>query len=195
MARFIGRIEGSGKETTRLGSPASGIRVEALGWDVGVKVYGDVTALGDVFKVYSCAGSNGRGSMTELGSVWLTDRGVTFTPTEVADPITQGASRYFLDGLAAGRAAGSWVVDGNTTREAAVRMLWDYADGDPVVMDLCPSPLSGEWADGPTPQSLAAEYGVDDADELADVCDEYERGFAEGFWQQALGDARAAAGF
>jgi hypothetical protein len=50
-------------------------------------------------------------------------------------------------GTKAGKAAASWVFDGNTTDETYRRTLQGIEDGDPEVMDrLSWSPLSGEWA-------------------------------------------------
>jgi hypothetical protein len=49
-------------------------------------------------------------------------------------------------GADAGRAAGSWVIDGNTSPETARNILRGIDDGDPMVMDMAPGPLSGEWA-------------------------------------------------
>lgn len=54
-------------------------------------------------------------------------------------------------GKAYGRGAGSWVIDGNTTVAAAARILKGYDDGDPEIMDLCPS----AWGNGMTPFTLA----------------------------------------
>lgn len=66
---------------------------------------------------------------------------VTYMPASV-DPVQEAASR----GHDAGSAAGSWVIDGNTTRETALHILRGYEDGDPEIMDMMPAPLSGEWA-------------------------------------------------
>lgn len=80
MARFIGRVAGqSGNEVHRLGSPNSGIRVTAAGWNVGVSVYGDTNGDADEFRVYATGGSNGGGS-TFLGVVQLVDGVPAFIP-------------------------------------------------------------------------------------------------------------------
>jgi hypothetical protein len=39
MARFLGSVQGNRGETHRLGSPASGLTVDANGWRGGVRVY------------------------------------------------------------------------------------------------------------------------------------------------------------
>ncbi len=81
--------------------------------------------------------------------------------TEARDSLGTIVAKAEEDGYSAGVAAGSWVVDGNTSEATARRILEGIAEGDPVVMDSLPSsPLSGEWADGLTPASLLAEYGL-----------------------------------
>jgi hypothetical protein len=80
MARFLAEVEGSGKAVHRLGSPNSGIRAQAQGWDSGVKVYGYVDGTGeDVFHIYMTGGSNGATSDKQIGTV----RDGVFTPAEV----------------------------------------------------------------------------------------------------------------
>lgn len=59
MARFIGRVQGQAGEATRLGSVDSGLRVNADGWDLGVRVSAWVTPHGDEFRIYATGGSNG----------------------------------------------------------------------------------------------------------------------------------------
>jgi len=84
---------------------------------------------------------------------------------------------FFTDGYDRGEAAGSWFTIENA--EHAARIVKGYDDGDPEVMDMQPSALSGEWAG----ESLA-ELG------LADASDEdlssYEDGYSEGFWAEVL---------
>ena len=68
--------------------------------------------------------------------------------------------------------------------EAAERLLRGYEDGAPEIMEDVPAPdLSGQWADGRTPRSLAHDVGCNDgdlafyewlSDELANA---YEDGF------------------
>ena len=41
MARFYGRMQGARGETTRTGTPASGVRANVAGWDIGGTVYAD----------------------------------------------------------------------------------------------------------------------------------------------------------
>lgn len=69
MARFRGTIKGQRGEASRLGSIASGLRVEANGWHVGIEVTGQVTLSGDRFEVWVTGGSNGGGRARRLGCV------------------------------------------------------------------------------------------------------------------------------
>jgi hypothetical protein len=80
-----------------------------------------------------------------------------------------------------GLAAASWYFDGNTTRETYEHVLRGIEDGDPEVMDTLPcAPLSGEWADDPTPTTVLKELGVDEADAAAD---DYLRAYEDGFYE------------
>lgn len=80
-------------------------------------------------------------------------------------------------GFAAGTAAGGWVEISDV--DAARTLLAGYEDGDPEVMDLQPSPLSGEWAG----ESLA-ELGLADASD-DELC-AYEDGYCQGFWAEVV---------
>jgi hypothetical protein len=79
VARFLAEVEGNRKDSHRLGTPASGIRAEARGWDVGVKVYGRADGDADVFDIWSSGGSNG-GTHELIGHVRLVDGTPTFYP-------------------------------------------------------------------------------------------------------------------
>lgn len=77
MARFLAAIAGQRGEATRLGSPSSGIRAQAQGWNVGVSIYGDVDENGsDVFHVYATSGSNGGQGSRLAGHVRLNEDGL-----------------------------------------------------------------------------------------------------------------------
>lgn len=91
-------------------------------------------------------------------------------------------------GAAAGKAAGSWVIDGNTSAADAAALLRGIADGDPAVMDLCPSPLSGEWAEESIPE-LSDRYGFDLTDD--ETATAYETAFADAFWAEVERAANA----
>jgi len=82
MARFIGFIQGNRGEASRLGTPASGIRVQAQGWNVGVKVFGDIEDGTDTFSIYATSGSDYRGLETYLGKVTLEDNEPVWHPAK-----------------------------------------------------------------------------------------------------------------
>ncbi len=91
--------------------------------------------------------------------------------------------QYAEEGKDAGHAAGTWVFDGNTPDEAYARILKGIEDCDPEVMDMQPSPLSGEWAGDPTPDSLGKEWGLE-GDTLSEACDIFEQAYSEAFWAE-----------
>lgn len=117
-------------------------------------------------------------------------------------------------GLDRGRAAGSWVVDGNTPEATVRAILQGLADGDPQTMDMQPSPLSGEWADEPTMADVVGEITGDDVcrncgeavmfhdydlscpdDYLSpELLDAFELGFGDGFWEEVERSCRAMLG-
>ncbi len=78
-----------------------------------------------------------------------------------------------------GEAAASWYFDGNTDTATYRAVLQGIEDGDPAVLDTFPAaPLSGEWADAPTPASVLAVLGVSEDDDAApEYLDAYEQGF------------------
>ncbi len=99
------------------------------------------------------------------------------------------SSTVWRDGYDAGLAAGSWVIDGNTSRETAEWILQGVEDGDPEVYDLAPSPLSGEHGGESIPEIFGSWEAATDTKMAA-----YEDGFSEGFWKQVLSDATSITG-
>jgi hypothetical protein len=102
-------------------------------------------------------------------------------------------------GREAGKAAGSWAADGNTDPEGARRLVAMLDDGDPAAYDRLPDApnLSGEWADDPTPLSLARDItGEDYPDpELMDrLAEAFDEGVGETFEQACERELRTAAG-
>jgi len=87
-------------------------------------------------------------------------------------------------GIEAARNAASWTTDGTTDVLDASRLLAMLDDGDPAAYDYLPRypDLSGEWADDPTPLSLAREITGDD-DPAPDVID----ALAEA-WEEAVAE-------
>lgn len=87
-------------------------------------------------------------------------------------------------GAAHGRAAASWYFDGNTPLDVYRHVLEGIEDGDPEVMNELPSsPLSGEWADDPTPASVLEDLDVDEDDSYAD---DYLRAYEEAFSEASM---------
>ena len=87
-------------------------------------------------------------------------------------------------GRDAGISAASWVEIDETN---AATILMGFEDGDPVVYDAFRFPnLSGEYADDPTPQSLAEDLDLAEDDPRADwlideVCTAWETAASEAF--------------
>jgi len=69
MAQFMGTIQGSRGQATRLGGKPSGLSVSANGWTCGVKVYAyfDETTGEDRFLVYLTGGSDQTGTQFQIG--------------------------------------------------------------------------------------------------------------------------------
>ena len=68
MARFYGSMQGNRGETTRMGTPNSGLSAHIRGWDVGVKVFlsVDEDTGKDYVQVYRTGGSKGAAPDTPL---------------------------------------------------------------------------------------------------------------------------------
>lgn len=98
-------------------------------------------------------------------------------------------SEHYTQGFETGRGAGSWIIDGNTTPETAARILRGHEDGDPEIMDMQPAPLNGEWGGESMPELIDDYFDMTDEDAEA-ACDEYEAGFADGFWHSVLTSAK-----
>jgi hypothetical protein len=100
--------------------------------------------------------------------------------------------KAYQAGYEHGKSVGSWIIDGNTSDETKRAIIKGYDDGDPEVMDMQPSPLSGEWADDPTTADVLADLGINPDDDSADdLLNEYENGFSEGFWHEVIRSAQA----
>lgn len=66
----------------------------------------------------------------------------------------------------------------------ADRILNSIEDSDPMVMDMCRSPLSGEWAG----ESLEEIFGRVPSESMVE---NYETGFSDGFFGQLAKMAKA----
>ena len=98
-------------------------------------------------------------------------------------------------GEAAGKAAASWVFDGNTSPETYRAFLAGYEEGDPMVMDAYQPAsgwLSGEFAESPTPDTLASDLDLDpdnighDVDILDDACEVFEEVADDAYWAELV---------
>jgi ribosome modulation factor len=97
------------------------------------------------------------------------------------------------EGYEAGKAAGSWLLDGNSSEETARRLLAGIEDGDPEILEALPSsPLSGECADGLMPRDVLGWYDLDEEHDAADdVLRAFEDGYDRGVQDEATRSARA----
>jgi len=105
-----------------------------------------------------------------------------------------------------GKAAASWVIDGNTDHEHIARMVRMFDEGDPALEQYLPGypNLSGEWADELTPDRLFEQVtGLDAHAEatfnqdayqtvLEELCGAYEDGVSETFQTECERILRAA---
>lgn len=104
-------------------------------------------------------------------------------------------------GAAHGQAAGTWLIDGNTSDETKREILTMHDAGDPALWDLMPSPLSGEWADGYSTarcvRNALADAGVSpdhpDAEGAIanEILDTYEQAYSQAWEAEAVRSARA----
>lgn len=111
-----------------------------------------------------------------------------------------------LDGLEAtayelgaehGENAAAWYFDGNTTQETYEWVARGIAEGDPAVYDTFPTnPLSGEHADGLTPDGLLRLLDLDPYDfppeAASDLCRMYEDAYDVAVSDTIARDCRAA---
>jgi len=97
-------------------------------------------------------------------------------------------SKAYKAGFEKGQADGSWILDGNSTKETANRILDGFENGDPEIMDLQRAPLSGEFA-GESISELSSQYGIDL--EKEENQDRFENGYSDGFWNEVQRSAKA----
>lgn len=97
------------------------------------------------------------------------------------------------EGYDHGKAAGSWVLDGNSDPDGARRILRGIEEGDPAILDHLPSaPLSGEWADSLLPRDVLAWYELTEDNDAADhVLSAFEDGYDRGVLEQVEHDAES----
>lgn len=100
-----------------------------------------------------------------------------------------------------GKAAASWVFDGNTPMETYETFVRLYDNGDPAIeqFDTMTGWLSGEYADEPRPATLAADLGLptetdEDMARLDEVCAVYEEAADAAYWAELERVARLQVG-
>lgn len=82
-------------------------------------------------------------------------------------------------------------------KDMAGKILGGYDEGDETVLDLCPKPLSGEWANDPTPMMVldqiankAGDLGSFRQEEIdvdgENLLDAYEESYQQGFWVKVI---------
>ena len=93
-------------------------------------------------------------------------------------------------GRDAGKAAASWVLDGNTPEDAYRAVLRGIEDGDPAILDAHPAPgLSA--GGGYTEADLADDLGLDGEDQLLpDAVTAYLDAADRAFWHETERIAR-----
>ena len=70
-------------------------------------------------------------------------------------------------GREAGKNAGAWATDGNTTRATYEKILRGIDECDPEVMNALPClDLSGQWADGLTDADVLSDIGYCDVERM-----------------------------
>ena len=109
--------------------------------------------------------------------------GTPATPSPAA-PAASIASDAENLGRDAGKAAASWMFDGNTPEDTYRAVLRGIEDGDPVILDAYPAPgLSA--GGGYTEADLARDLGLDGEDQLLpDAATAYLDAAAESFWHE-----------
>lgn len=93
-----------------------------------------------------------------------------------------------------GDEAASWVFNGNTPVEEYRRVLLGLEVGDPAVMEMCPSPLSGEFADGLKPNDVFNAVGMNASDISSEwgakLLDVFDEAFTTAWWNNVEATCR-----
>ena len=107
------------------------------------------------------------------------------TSPQPAAPAASLASDAEDLGRDAGKAAASWMFDGNTTERAYRRVLHGIEEGDPQVLDAWQPPAPSDGEDY-TEADLAADLGLADrAPAMADAVAAYLDAASESLWHEA----------
>jgi hypothetical protein len=82
-----------------------------------------------------------------------------------------------------GKAAGSWVADGNTPEAELRSVLQMWEDGDPAA-PTAPAPFSGEWAGDPSPEDVIGANTDCDVESLSpEEIDELATAFEDAYFE------------
>lgn len=101
----------------------------------------------------------------------------------------------YAQGYEDGSAAGSWVIDGNTTDETCRTLLEQDEEGDPALWDGLPTLTLGEWADDPTFEKILESLDIEPDDDVDfERWNAYSAGWHDGCHDQAVRDAYARVG-
>lgn len=95
-----------------------------------------------------------------------------------------------IRGYADGKAAGSWVFDGNTPAETVMLTQAGIKNGDPAIIDQLPQPrLGGENADDPTWEDILRDeihWDSEETNERDDLLTAYRDAFHWGVEDEVL---------
>lgn len=94
------------------------------------------------------------------------------------DAVPTEPSAAYVIGQERGTAAATWVEIADADD---ARRLLEGTESTELIMELCPSPLSGEWA-GESITELSDETGLNLEDE--ETASDFEQGFADGFFAE-----------
>lgn len=97
-------------------------------------------------------------------------------------------------GKSDGKAAGSWVIDGNTSPERAREIFEGIENGDPAILDELPELRLGEWADDPSWDEILDDLEIEceSDEEKDDLFRVYQDAWSEGMSDEVQRAARLA---
>lgn len=93
-------------------------------------------------------------------------------------------------GYADGKAAGTWIFDGNTQEEHFKRIQRGVEEGDPEYLDMLPQPrIGGEFADDPTWEAIIKDeihWDSETTNDRDDLVDAYREAFTTGVQDEVI---------
>ncbi len=122
---------------------------------------------------------------------WLRAAGFMKGPTMIT--IDANEETISKRGTSDGKAVGSWVLDGNTSKERAAEIFRGIEDGDPEILDGLPQLCLGEWANDPSWEDILRDEGIEcDEDTADDLWGTYQDAWSEGMIAEVQRAARLA---